>query len=232
MNTKNICVFDFETDSPKPDTCNPVQLGAIMVHPIKLTLIDSAEFNSDMRPLDFDEPDYAKKHKDTIEWHAKTAKCTTDEVLARWADAPPQKDVWKAFLSWLSRYHTKQDRQTIFTAPIAAGYNIYNFDLKIIQRLSAKYGDIQKDGTSKVFYPRDKIDIINQVFQWFENQQEPKNYTMDTLRGYFGMSNEGAHDALQDVKDEAEIMIRFMKTQRWLTSKLLEQGKLKGGFAK
>tara|TARA_R110000803_G_scaffold41244_3_gene88734 strand:- start:497 stop:1195 length:699 start_codon:yes stop_codon:yes gene_type:complete len=232
MNTKNICVFDFETDSPKPDTCNPVQLGAIMVHPIKLTLIDSAEFCSDMRPLDFDEPDYAEKHKDTIEWHAKTAKCTTAEVLKRWDEAPPQKDVWTTFLSWLSRYHTKQDRQTIFTAPIAAGYNIFNFDLKIINRLSTKYGNIQKDGTSKVFFPRDKIDIIHQVFYWFENQQEPKSYTMDSMREYFGMSNENAHDALQDVKDEAEIMIRFMRAQRWLTQKLLEQGKLKGGMKK
>lgn len=232
MNTKTICVFDFETDSPNPQECSPVQLGAVMVHPIKLEILDAAEFNSDMRPPDVDDDDYFEKHKDTIEWHAKISKCSTDDVIARWKAAPDQKDVWKTFLSWLSRYHTCQDRQTIFTAPIAAGYNIINFDLPIIKRLATKHGDVQKDGTPKVFYPRDKIDMIHIAFWWFENQNEPKNYTMDTLREYLGMSGEDSHDALQDVKDEALIMCRFLQAQRWLTEKLLTQKKLKGAFRK
>jgi hypothetical protein len=41
------------------------------------------------------------------------------------------------------------------------------------------------------------------------------------------LSKEGAHDALKDVKDTAEIMIRFLKLHR----KLGEKVKFKGSFA-
>ena len=37
---------------------------------------------------------------------------------------------------------------------------------------------------------------------------------MDNLRDRMGMSKDNAHDALQDVKDTANIMIKFMKTHR------------------
>ena len=150
--------------------------------------------------------------------------------MATWKKAPEQKDVWTSFTSWLGKYHTRQDRQGIFTAPIAAGYNILNFDMPIINRLCTKYGDIQADGAAKIFFPRDKIDLMNIAFWWFEGQGEPANYTMDTLRDYFGMSKENAHDALQDVKDEGYLLCRLLKTQRWLTTTLLEQNKLKKAF--
>ncbi len=45
---------------------------------------------------------------------------------------------------------------------------------------------------------------------------------MDYMRDYFGMSQaskDNAHDALQDVKDTANIMIKFMKFQRTLVEK-------------
>ncbi len=230
MNTKNICVYDYETDSPKPHECSPVQLGAMIIHPIKLEFLDKAEFNSDMRPPDIDDDDYFDKHKDTIEWHSRISKCSTDDVIKRWKDAPMQKDVWETFNSWLSRYHTKQDRQTIFTAPIECGYNIIKFDSIITNRICIKYGNIQKDGTPKIFYPRDKIDMIQVAFWWFENQNEPKSYTLDSLREYFGLCGDDAHDALQDVRDTGVITCRLLKAQRWLTTKLLEQKKLKGAF--
>ena len=34
------------------------------------------------------------------------------------------------------------------------------------------------------------------------------------MRERMGLSSENAHDALQDVKDTANIMIKFMKTHR------------------
>jgi hypothetical protein len=37
---------------------------------------------------------------------------------------------------------------------------------------------------------------------------------MDALRERMGLSTENAHDALQDVKDEANIFIKLMKTHR------------------
>ena len=96
--------------------------------------------------------------------------------------------------------------------------------------MATKYGDIRKDGTPKVFNPRDRIDMLKIVFWWFENQDEPTSYSMDTMRKYFAISDEDAHDALGDVKDTADLMIKFLKTQRWVTGHLLEKGKLKGSF--
>ena len=37
---------------------------------------------------------------------------------------------------------------------------------------------------------------------------------MDTLRERIGLSKENAHDALQDVKDTANIFIKMLKTHR------------------
>jgi DNA polymerase III epsilon subunit-like protein len=37
---------------------------------------------------------------------------------------------------------------------------------------------------------------------------------MDTLRERMGLSKENAHDALQDVKDTANIFIKLLKTHR------------------
>ena len=231
MNFRKICVFDFETDGVNPTECNPVQIGAVIVDPRKLELIKDAHFNSGIRPEGIDEDDYFENHKNTIEWHSRISKCSVDDILEQWKNNPAEKDVWESFLSWLSKYHTKQTRQTIFTAPLAAGDNIEDFDLPIIKRLATKYGNIQKDGTPKIFNPRDHIDMLKQAFWWFENQDEPQNYTMDTLREYFGMSDEDAHDALVDVKDTATLMIKFLKTQRWVTQHLLDRNRLKGALS-
>jgi DNA polymerase III epsilon subunit-like protein len=68
---------------------------------------------------------------------------------------------------------------------------------------------------------------MNLVFYWFENNNDVKSLSLDNLRDYFGISKEGAHDALKDVKDCAQILIRFMKLHRKLGSKI----KFKGAFA-
>ena len=67
---------------------------------------------------------------------------------------------------------------------------------------------------------------MNVVFYWFEGNNELKNYTLDSLREYFGISKDGAHDALKDVKDTAEIAIRFLRLHRNLSQKI----KFKGSF--
>ena len=61
---------------------------------------------------------------------------------------------------------------------------------------------------------------MNLIFYWFENNPELKNYTLDSLREYFGIDKTGAHDALKDVKDTASIMIRFLKLHRNLSGKV------------
>ena len=70
-----------------------------------------------------------------------------------------------------------------------------------------------------MFYPRDVLDIMNLVFYWFENINL-KSYTLDNIREYLGISKDGAHDALKDVKDCANILIRFLRLHRKLGEKI------------
>lgn len=226
MNFNTIAVYDFETDSPDPYTCNPVQLACIMVNPRTLEIIEGSEFNTRMQPLDINDEGYVAEHKDTIEWHSRISKTSSEEIVEGWKDAPQQQDAFDAFTEYLLRYHKKTGRKSKFSAPIKAGYNIIRFDNVIMERLCKKYHKMDKRNDMSIFHPRDQIDGMMFSFNWFENSNEPESYSMDTLRPYFGMSSEGAHDALQDVKDTANIITRFMKLHRTFGEKV----KFKGAF--
>ena len=220
INYNKICVFDFETDGTNPELCSPVQLASVMIDPIKLEVIPNSEFNINFKPETIEkDPDY-EYTTDVVDFHAKVAGCSKADIMDRWRQYPNQSQSWKMFVDYLSKYHSRSSRKSQFSAPIAAGYNIYRFDLPIINRLSQKYGNTNKEGKTDLFYPRDVIDILNLVFYWFEQNSDLKSYTLDSLRDYLGISKEGAHDAVKDIRDSAEIMIRFMKLHRKLSANI------------
>lgn len=226
-NYQKICVFDLETDGADPSVCSPVQIAAVIIDPLRLEIIADSEFNINLKPealINNDSYDYSDS--DVLDFHAKVKGASKAEVLNEWRTYPKQDVGWKMFTSYLEMYHIRSDKKSCFTAPIAAGYNINRFDLPIINRLSAKYNNLNKEGRSSLFYPRDVVDLINVIFYWFENNNELKNYTLDNLRDYLGISKDGAHDALKDVKDTADILIRFMKLHRNIARKV----KFKGSF--
>lgn len=228
-NNQKICVFDLETDGSNPDTCSPVQIAAIMVDPKKLEIIPDSEFNISIKPEILEtQPEYAYADSDVLDFHAKVRGCDKETILESWKQHQKQSNGWALFTSYLDMYHIRTTKKSCFSAPIAAGYNIYKFDLRIIDRLSKKYNNLNKEGRSNLFYPRDTIDLINMVFYWFEGNSELKNYTLDNLRDYLGIDKEGAHDALKDVKDTAEILIRFLRLHRNLSNKV----KFKSAFTK
>lgn len=220
-NLQKICVFDMETDGVKPEQCSPVQIAAIIVDPNRLEIIPDSEFNISLKPSALDEDEnYDYSDSDVLDFHSKVQGCSKEDVLDKWKEYPKQELGWKSFVSYLDMYHTRSERKSCFTAPIAAGYNINRFDLKIVERLSTKYKNVNKEGRTNLFYPRDVIDVMNLVFYWFEGNNELKNYTMDHLREYFGMDKDNAHDALKDVKDTAELLIRFLKLHRNISKKV------------
>ena len=233
MNFNKICVYDFETDGTNPNICNPVQISAVMVHPRSLTKIKDSEFTSFICPptiLDKDGalcPKYVEKHKNTIQWHANTRKIKFEEVLDLWKNAPPEKEVFSNFQQYLLKYHKDAKYKNKFSAPISAGYNILRFDNVIFQRLCEKYGAVDKDGDMNIFHPRDKIDIMHIMFLFFENNGEIKSYSMDALRPYFGISEEGAHDAFKDVEDTTELTMRFLRLARHTAERTQFKGALK-----
>jgi DNA polymerase III epsilon subunit-like protein len=227
MLTKKICVFDFETDGSDPSVCSPVQLSAIIIDPLKLEIIPDSEFNVYFKPEVMEKDPEYEYTTDILDFHARVKGCTQEDVYKLWHTYPSQEISWNSFINYLDKYHCGgRKKKNIFTAPIAAGYNINRFDLKIITRLAEKYKNIeQKEGTPNLFYPRDVIDIMNLVFYWFENL-DMKSLSLDNVREFLGINKDGAHDAVKDVKDCAKILIRFMRLHR----KLSEKVKFKGSF--
>lgn len=225
MLTKKICVFDFETDGSDPEICSPVQLSAIMVDPIKLEIIKDSEFNVFCKPEVMETNSEYIYDTDIIDFHARVKGCSKEDIYKQWRQYPSQQIAWNSFISYLDKYHCgNRKKKSVFSAPIAAGYNIHRFDLKIINRLSHKYKNTEaKENISSLFYPRDVLDIMNLVFYWFESS-DLKSYSLDTIRDYLGISKEGAHDALKDVQDCAQILIRFLRLHRRLSEKINFKG--------
>jgi DNA polymerase III epsilon subunit-like protein len=220
INYNKICVFDFETDGSDPKSCSPVQIAAVIIDPLKLEIVPNSEFNIFFKPEVLANDDEYQYTTDILDFHAKVKGSSKEAVLSEWKKYPSQDQSWKLFTNYLSIHHSRSSRKSQFSAPIAAGYNINRFDLPIIDRLSRKYGNTNKEERSDIFYPRDVLDIMNLVFYWFENNSDLKNLSLDTLRDYLGISKDGAHDALKDVKDCAEILVRFMRLHRNLGSKI------------
>lgn len=220
MNNNKICVFDFETDGSNPNECSPVQIAAVMIDPIKLEIIPDSEFNANFKPEVLEnDTDYTYK-TDILDFHAKVKGSSKDKVLAEWYTYPKQSHSWKTFVDYLHKFHTRTSKKNQFSAPIPAGYNIYRFDLKIIGRLSKKYDNTNKEGETNIFYPRDVLDLMNLIYYWFENNNDVKSLSMDNMREYLGIPKDGAHDATKDVKDTAEILIRFMRLHRSVGEKI------------
>jgi DNA polymerase III epsilon subunit-like protein len=228
INYNKICVFDFETDGSDPKQCSPVQIAAIIIDPIQLEIVDGSEFNINFKPEVLEQSEDYQYETDILDFHSKVKGCSKDDILNEWKKYPKQEHSWKMFTNYLDKYHTRSSKKSQFSAPIAAGYNIHRFDLHIVNRLSKKYGNLNKEGNTDLFFPRDIADVMNLVFYWFEHNNELKSYTLDTVRDYFGIDKTGAHDALKDVKDTADILIRFMKLHRNLSSKI----KFKDSFLK
>jgi len=214
MNFKKICIFDFETDGKKPEECNPVQLAATIIDARKLNRVRGGKFITYMRPPGIEDRDtyLTDDIQETVNWHAKNYGCTSDDILEKWSEAPTQKHAWMDFVQFLDRFNP---RKTMYTAPIPAGANIRNFDLIICDRLNKLHNN-----SKSIFYARDRIDVIDLAFYWFESMEEPKSYSMDALRDFLGISKEGGHDAFKDVDDCEQIIRRFLKLHRKTAEKV------------
>ena len=220
MTNKKICVFDFETDGKNPHECSPVQLACVMIDAIKLEIIKDSEFNINMRPDLLEKNIDHQYDNDILNFHANVRNCSPNDILEAWKGYPSQEQSWKQFINYLEKYHCRSTRKNEFSAPIAAGYNIHRFDLVIVNRLSQKYKNTNKENYTNIFHPRDILDIMNLIFYWFEGIDKIKSYSLDSIRDYLGIDKSGAHDALKDVHDCANILIRFLKLHRNLSPKV------------
>lgn len=213
-NKQTFIVLDFETGSRDARTTEPLQLAAIPINPRTLEVDEKNVFQSYMKPYNFKalDPEALKVNNITV------------EMLEQ---APDRSLVWQQFVQWISQFNPSGK---FWTTPIMIGHNILGFDWVIYDRLCREFKNLDKDGNPNLFSTYLRLDTLPYMFFWFENSDDIQNYKLDTLREFFGFSKEGAHNAVTDVKQTAQLIARFMKFQR----KLYEtHGKnLKGSFAK
>ena len=216
---RDIIVFDFETGGRDPNTCQVTQLAALALDGRNFNL--KGTFNSEIW-AEVDDDKAMKKGLAPVEEGALKVTGKTREQIAK---APKPKVAWKKFCAFVDKYNWKG---TSFFAPIPAGYNILGYDMIIIDRLCKEYGPWDETRQKqKLFHQIHKIDMMDNYWMWTEGDPSIKSRSMDSIRERMGMSTENAHDALQDVKDTTNLMIKFMKTHRAVYRNL----KLKKAFA-
>lgn len=206
MANRDYICFDFETGSRNPHKTQPTQIAALALDGRNLAV--KGTFNSEICPI-LDDDEAIAAGLDPIEDGALKVTNKTREKLA---EAPSLKSVWSKFTKFVDQYNWKGEP---FFNPIPVGYNIIGFDMIIINRLCQQFGpwDKAKD-QQKLFSKVYKVDLMDNVFMWTESDPSFKSISMDSLRERMGLSFENAHDALQDVKDTANIFIKLLKTHR------------------
>lgn len=203
---RDIICFDFETGGRNPHRCQPTQIAAIALDGRNFKL--KGTFNSLMQPIINDEEAIAAGLDPLEEEALKITKKTREEL----ALAPLPKVVWTKFEAFVQKYNWKG---TPFFAPIPCGFNIIGYDMHIVNRLCKQYGSWDEERQQqKLFHQIYKIDVMDDVWLWTEGDPNIKSISMDSLRERMGLSSENAHDALQDVKDTANIFIKLQKSRR------------------
>jgi DNA polymerase III epsilon subunit-like protein len=217
MNYRDFICFDFETTSKFAATTQPVQIAAVVIHGRKLEIKHGTEFQSLIRPI-FDEEKCKKLNLDPLTDDAVKKHGKTKEMLE---NAPSLESVWSNFTEYCKQFNTGNSN---FTAPIATGYNIVNFDMPIVERICCKepykYGPSNKENRQDLFSIINVIDMYPFMFSFFENDKEVSSLSADNLiRGHMGYSKGTAHDAMSDVMMTAELFCRTMKFIRNKVSK-------------
>jgi len=209
VNSNIIICFDFETGGLDTRTTEPIEIAAIAINPRTLAPVPDGTFYSLCKPTDFS----------LLQDQALAVNGKTRDQLKH---APEQEAVWRSFAGFIKRFNAKGNG--FASAPIAAGKNIRLFDLPIFNRLCAKYGLVDKNGDQNLFHRRKIYDLEDMLEMWFENSDELPDRKMDTLRKYFGMSSEGAHSAMVDTKQTADLIVRFLKVHRYYATKVEFRG--------
>ena len=226
MNYRDYLIFDFETTSANPNTTQPVQLAAVVVHGRKLEIKPGTEFQSLIKPV-FDEEECEKLGVDPLQPGAVAVHGKTQEILE---EAPSLESVWANFTEYVNEHNFKKNN---WNAPISVGYNIRGFDSIIVDRICCKapYNlgpKNEKRGGQELFNRINSIDLMDLMFIMFEDNKDVTSLSADNLiRGYMGYAKGTAHDAMSDVIMTAELFCRTMRMLR-ATAK---RKQFKGAFA-
>lgn len=222
MDNRHLCVFDLETGSLNVSTTQIIQIGSCIIDRNNLEIVD--EFESLVKP----------KNMDELEDKALKINGLTKEELE---DAPCVDTVFPVWANWINQWNTTNNG---WGAPIPAGWGSDRFDLPILERYCRHYDywDNKWDNMT-LMNPIFSFDIMKQFWFWTRNNNDVKNCKLKTAVAYMGAATdeeieEGAHDALWDVRMTAMIGQKFLRVSRWANEYNKDSGKrrmpMKGCF--
>lgn len=207
MNHNYYCVWDTETTGVDPTKCQLTQIAAIIIHPRSLKVVDS--FNKECCP-EFDDEKAVSKGLDPVSIDALNFTRKTQEHLIT---QPPERVVWNQFVSFMKKYTPSTGG---YKSPIPCGFNIINFDMIIHDRLCNMYGP-----PGGLFNKVNKVDMMDHAFFWCENNPDIESLKLGSVMDWMGLPEHlkaNAHDALQDVKNVANCIIKMLHFVRGITS--------------
>lgn len=230
MNYNTIIFYDYETGSRYAKQTQPTSLSAVAIHSRKLEILHGGIFNSFIKP-EFNQGKQEEFGLGDIEDEALEI---TKIKISDLEKAPPAKVVWTEFCNFVNQFNYKKTR---WSAPVLAGFNNNNFDDVITDRLCGgnriyntckkepyKFGPWDKDySRAALFHPIHNIDLMKELFGWFENDKSVFSLSMDKMRSKFGLSTDRAHHSLKDVLDGGMLLIKFMKMKRGIHKKMSEK---------
>lgn len=235
----NYCIVDFETQSKDPNFNQPISIGAVMIDGRKLTICDRGTFYSTINFIRDDEVD--NYNLGPLEQQALDVNKLTIEELDK---APPLKKVWGDFVNWVNYFNPSKDPwegpifcghnadydRTIMRRIMDGHLKGITLPSKLISKTKIKnekdevlakayrelkpYKEPWKFGPNHLFHPVYTLDTMSLSLALFENNKSPHTYSLESIRALFGLPNSGAHNALVDVLNSAEILVRYLRLLR------------------
>lgn len=195
--------FDTETTGVDPDTCAVIQLGAL----IEIGGVIREEINVRMRPFFGAE----------IHTQALTVNKTTRDQIENY---PPWEEGFEAMEVALRKYVSPYDPNDKY---VIGGYNV-DFDINFLRKYyDYYYGDKaymkhKKFFGSWFFWP--SIDVKHEVAkQVMCGHLRLQRYTLKMVCGHYGIPlDEGAHDAVNDIKATRNLYQKLMTKNRNVTT--------------
>lgn len=252
MNYNDIIFFDFETTGKNPYTCQPIQFAAVCIDGRKLEIKEDSLINSFIAPI-WDSDECKKIGLEEFSDEIVNLTGITEEQLRK---APRPELVWNQIVQYVHKWNPSKSKwkslikagynivryDNIILNRLAGGH--YYFAKKQINHMVANgalsatkkdfkfkdpygFGPFDEErGEDTLFHPRDMIELMQLVWGWSENSDDLQSYSFDAVREWLGIPKEGAHNAVKDVMDGANVLIRFMKLYRNFAPKV----KFKGAF--
>lgn len=208
--SRYIVVFDYETTGVDVETCDIIQIGAVTIDLRTLNILDDS-FNITVKPDGFGES-YFQSNIQTFSWHSEKRGIPLPDLYQTINNGIREKYAMESFIKYCDKYRMEGGMEG---SVVPAGQNITGFDLPITKRITTKH---------KFKYPFDdyyKLDLRDITNLWFMfSTMPPPSRSLDTLREYFELPTEGAHDAYNDSITCAKIIQVFLKLHKTITPRI------------